>query len=98
MTTCYESNQGILTNNSSEAYNSRMKKRLGDHCDLPTFIRKLIKEHSQVRKDWLQRDKPTATRARCPQLRLKFQQREKWEVDLKTRISVGIMGISTDLK
>ena len=38
MTTHFELDGGTITNNDSESHNQRMKKRLGDHPNLPKFL------------------------------------------------------------
>ena len=90
MTTCYESNEGILTNNSSESYNSRMKSKLGNHGDLPTFVRKLVAEHKNIKFNWLQQDKPKSTQSRRPEDRQRFQKRAEWEAELNLALGAGI--------
>ena len=57
MTTHYQSNDGILTNNDSESYNSRMRKKIGNHPNFPTVIGVLREENTLVEIDWLQRDR-----------------------------------------
>ena len=64
MTTCFESDDGILTNNNAESYNYRMKKAQGDHPNLPKFIGALRTESSNLELQWMQRDRPKSAQMR----------------------------------
>ena len=90
MTTAFESNNGHLTNNISESYNARMKKKLGDHPNLPKFIRKMRKEVAWVEFTWIKKDQENAAKKRRREDQDRFDQREAWEVELKEAISQGI--------
>ena len=86
MTTAYESDHGVLTNNNCESYNFRMKKALGDHPSLPKFIGFQIKENATIELQWLQRDRPKSTQIRRLEDREKFRLREEWEDELRLRM------------
>ena len=61
MTTSFESDDGILTNNNAESYDYRMKKALGDHPNLPKFIGALRTENTNLELQWMQKDRPKSS-------------------------------------
>ena len=73
-----------MTNNSSEAYNYRMKKIHGDHPNLPKFIGALKKENTTIELQWMQRDRPKSTQIRRREDRERFEKRRLWEEDLRS--------------
>ena len=89
MTTHYQSNDGILTNNDSESYNARMRKKIGNHPNLPTVIGVLREENTLVEIDWLQRDRDNSTQRR--ELREKLEQIQERELKLTLNLTRGIM-------
>ena len=91
MTTTFQSDDGILTNNDSESYNFRMKKAHGEHPNLPKFIKALINENSVVELNWLQRDQPHSTKARRPEDRQRIQNRRDWEAELVEGMESGML-------
>ena len=64
MTNTYRSDDTILTNNDYESYNYRMKRKIGDHPNLPTFLRHLKKENSVIELKWRQNDGQYSTKGR----------------------------------
>ena len=90
MTTAYDSDHGVLTNNNAETYNFRMKKMLGDHPTLPKFLACQVKENATIELQWLQRDRPKSTQARRLEDREKFRLRKEWEDELRRRMESSL--------
>ena len=94
MTTHYQSNDGILTNNDSESYNYRIRTKLGAqtrHPNLPEFMGAIQEENTQVEIDWMVKDKDNRSEAQRKEFAAKLEDRNDWEQRLNTHLNKGIM-------
>ena len=88
MTTCYQSHNGINTNNDIENFNLKMAEELGHRPNLPKAIKGHVRQESVTERDWLQRDRKQGYRR--PEDRVRFQQRKEWELELDGEIAQGL--------
>ena len=79
-----------MTNNDSESYDGRMRKKLGDHPNLPTVLGALRFENTLVERDCMQNDRPNAERQRRSENRNRFGKRAEWEERLVSKLDRGI--------
>ena len=80
MTTAFESNDGLITNNC-ESYNYRMKKALGDHPNLPKFLGALKKENSVIESRWMQNEQPKSRREEEERKFIEAKRQQKDDLD-----------------
>ena len=89
MTTHYQSNSGILTNNDSESNNHRFQKKVGNHPNLPTLIGELRAENTLIEIEWMRRDQATSRPTQRREHRERMEKRQQWEEDVTARLSRG---------
>ena len=84
LTCIFKCDEGTKTNNFSEAYNRRLKLKIGQDPNLARFLRRLRQEVFTIEVQYTQRHLSTVKRKRAERMRI--VRRLAWETKVQLRL------------